>query len=140
MSLRAPLASLLRALHLVPRPGLDVVLYTKRACLLCDEMKAEIRRARPRARLRTVEVDIESDPELLRRFGRSVPVLAIGGRPAFKGRLTARELEQRVARHLAEAGARPGLRAAGASGESRSGREASGREASGREVRGNGNG
>jgi len=89
-----------------PRATLELVLYTKADCPLCDEMKAEIARARVRARLVLVEVDIERDPELQRRHGRSIPVLEIGGRPAFKGRLAARDLERRIARHLAEGASR----------------------------------
>jgi len=49
------------------------------------------------------ELDITRDPELLARHGLSIPVLAIEGRAAFKGRLTAAELERKLARRLAEA-------------------------------------
>jgi len=88
---------------------LELVLYTRRDCPLCDEMKAELARARVRPPFRLREVDIEQDAELLERHGRSIPVLEIGGRPAFKGRLTRAEFEQRYARRAAE------IRAEGAS-------------------------
>ena len=85
-----------------PRAPLELVLYTKRDCPLCDEMKAELARARVRPPFRLVEVDIEGDPELVARHGRSIPVLAIGGRPAFKGRLALRDFERTYARRAAE--------------------------------------
>ncbi len=74
------------------------MLYTRAGCHLCEEMKAEIARAPSARGLVLREVDIALDPELLERFGRSIPVLAIDGRPAFKGRLAARDLERRLAR------------------------------------------
>ena len=97
---------------------LRLVLYTKRACPLCDEMKAELARARVRPPFELVEVDVEGDPELLARHGSSVPVLEIGGRPAFKGRLTRAEFERRYARRAAEIRAEDASRAAGRNRES----------------------
>lgn len=85
-----------------PAP-LPLVLYTRRGCHLCDEMKAEIARARPGAPFELREVDIDADPALVARHGRSIPVLEIAGRPAFKGRLTAAELEAKLARREREA-------------------------------------
>jgi glutaredoxin len=87
-----------------PTPPPLVRLYTRRACPLCDEMKREL--ARSRARFELHEVDIEQDPALLERHGRSIPVLEIAGRVAFKGRLTAADFERTLARRLAEV--RPG--------------------------------
>lgn len=84
---------------------LALVLYTRAQCTLCDLMKAEIERA---ARMGTggrwdiSVVDIDSDPDLVERFGRSIPVLEIEGRAAFKGRLTAEDLERKVAAALRE--------------------------------------
>jgi hypothetical protein len=77
-------------------------LYTKPGCPLCDEMKAELARARVSVPFVLREVDVEQDPALLARFGRSVPVLAIAGRVAFKGRMEAREFERRYARRARE--------------------------------------
>jgi len=85
-----------------PQARLELVLYTKRDCPLCDAMKAELARARVRPPFQLVEVDVERDAELLARHGRSIPVLEIAGRAAFKGRLTAAEFERRYARRAAE--------------------------------------
>jgi hypothetical protein len=68
-----------------------VRLYSRPGCHLCDVMKAELE-----------EVDIDRDDDLRRRFGHSIPVLEIGGRVAFKGRLTASELERKFERLAGE--------------------------------------
>ncbi len=82
-----------------PSPApVPLVLYTRGGCHLCEEMKREIARARLDAPHALREVDIDRDPELVRRFDRSVPVLEIAGRIAFKGRLSAAELERKFAR------------------------------------------
>jgi glutaredoxin len=79
-----------------------LVLYTKAGCCLCDEMKAALEQCRASRPWRLEVVDIERDPELFERFKHSIPVLEIGGRVAFKGRLTAREFERKFARLAAE--------------------------------------
>ena len=85
----------------------SVVLYTRAGCHLCDAMAAEVERARERGlagvpfELRAV--DIDTDPELVAEHGLSIPVLAIDGRPAFKGRLTAEDFARKLARRAAEA-------------------------------------
>jgi thioredoxin-like negative regulator of GroEL len=79
---------------------LELVLYTRAGCHLCEEMLGEIGRARLPGRVALREVDVDSDPELAERYGRSIPVLELAGRPAFKGRLTAAELRRKVERAL----------------------------------------
>jgi len=81
-------------------PPLELVLYTRQGCHLCDEMLAEIGRARLAGRVALREIDVDSDPALAERYGRSIPVLEIAGRPAFKGRLTAADLARKVERAL----------------------------------------
>ncbi len=90
-----------------PRPGgpVPVVLYTRPGCPLCDEMKAELARARGSFEL--VEVNVEEDDELLARHGRSVPVLVIAGKVAFKGRMSAPDFERKLARRARELRAAP---------------------------------
>lgn len=78
------------------------MLYTRRDCPLCTALKAELARARVRPPFRLLEVDIEGDPELVARHGRSVPVLELEGRPLAKGRTSAAEFERRYPRALAE--------------------------------------
>jgi glutaredoxin len=53
-------------------PGLETVtLYTRAGCRLCDTMKTELERRG----YRVVEVDIDTDPELVRRYGQDIPVV-----------------------------------------------------------------
>jgi hypothetical protein len=88
-----------------PEPAL--VLYTRAGCHLCELMKSELEAAglaRPGS-LR--EVDVDRAPELRERFGAVVPVLAIGGRVAFRGRIRPGTLRRRFAR-LAERHRRAG--------------------------------
>lgn len=79
---------------------LSVVLYTRADCPLCEEMKAELARAGLASRYALSEVDIDTDAELTERFGRSIPVLEIAGRIAFKGRLTAAAFREKLARSM----------------------------------------
>jgi hypothetical protein len=81
---------------------LELVLYTRAGCHLCDAMKAEFERARLGRTCTLREVDIDSDPALVERYGRSIPVLEIAGRAAFKGRATAEEIARKVERALRE--------------------------------------
>jgi hypothetical protein len=81
---------------------LELVLYTRAGCHLCDVMKAEIERAKLGRTCTLREVDIDSDLALEETYGRSVPVLEIAGRAAFKGRATAEEIARKVERALHE--------------------------------------
>lgn len=85
-----------------PRPPIELRLYTRAQCPLCDQMKAVLARARVRPAFRLLEIDVDGDPELLARHGRAVPVLEIAGRVAFKGRLEPAEFERKYARRVAE--------------------------------------
>ena len=80
-----------------------LVLYSRPGCHLCELMKAELARARPSRPYRLTEVNIDLDPALVERFGRSIPVLEIAGRVAFKTKLGAAEFERKLERLAAEA-------------------------------------
>ena len=54
-----------------------VTLYTRAGCCLCDEAKVVLADARRRADFDYEELDIDRDPELLRRYHDEVPVVAI---------------------------------------------------------------
>jgi len=76
---------------------IEVVLYTKADCSLCDEMKAVVARVRAEVPFALAVVDIESDPALGAAYGLDIPVLVIDGRKAFKHRVDARALKRRLA-------------------------------------------
>jgi hypothetical protein len=59
-------------------------------------MKQEIRRVGLDIPMTLEEVDVDSDPELRRKYGEEVPVLFINGRKAFKYRLRYEELAKKL--------------------------------------------
>lgn len=79
-----------------------LVLYTASGCGLCEDLKREIARARVSRRYELREVDVRSDPELEALHGRSIPVLEIAGRVAFKGRASAEEFQRKFERLASE--------------------------------------
>jgi uncharacterized membrane protein/glutaredoxin len=57
---------------------LTVTLYTRKGCGLCEEAKAELSALEADFPHRLAEVDIESDPALLKKYLTAIPVLEIG--------------------------------------------------------------
>jgi len=58
-------------------PGLTLI--SRRDCLLCDEMLAALREFGAGVTLPPLrQLDVDSDPELTRRYGLQVPVLLLG--------------------------------------------------------------
>jgi glutaredoxin len=76
----------------------DVVLYTKAGCCLCNDAKEALRQARAQVEFALREVDIESDAVLYDAHKHDIPVIEIDGRRAFKHRVTARQLVERLSR------------------------------------------
>ncbi|MGH9942042.1 MAG: glutaredoxin family protein [Pyrinomonadaceae bacterium] len=64
-----------------------VTLYTRPRCHLCDEAKAAIRTAVCAGEFTLEEVNIDIDPELVRRFGWDIPVISLDGIVVFKRRV-----------------------------------------------------
>lgn len=61
--------------------ALEVILYTRQGCHLCDEAHDLLLRHG----LSPQCVDIDADPELRSRFNTCVPVVAIDGKELFRG-------------------------------------------------------
>ncbi len=57
---------------------LNVTLYTKKDCHLCDQAKADLESLREKYPHRLAEVDIESDPALKKAYGEKIPVIEVG--------------------------------------------------------------
>ena len=87
-----------------------LTLYTRPGCCLCDEMKAALGRAGEDVAFELAEVDVSGDRELERRYGGTIPVLAVGDEVLFEGRLTEEAL-QRELRRLAAGRSPRGTRA-----------------------------
>jgi glutaredoxin len=68
---------------------IQVVLYTKPGCGLCDKMKSEMKNAGIEKLFSLDEVNIEEDAELFARYRYEIPVLFINGVEAFRHRLSA---------------------------------------------------
>lgn len=73
-----------------------VEIYSKADCCLCDDAKAVLDKVRADIPFDLQEIDIESDPELLRRYGAQIPVVFIGGFKAFKFRVDEAELRRKL--------------------------------------------
>ena len=69
--------------------GVEVTLYTRPDCLLCEKAKAAIRASGVAVQLR--EVNIDDDPLLRRRYTDDVPVVVIGDVEAFRHRVDPEE-------------------------------------------------
>jgi 4a-hydroxytetrahydrobiopterin dehydratase len=74
--------------------AVDVTLYGRRNCSLCDEAKSAIGEAASRFGIHIAlrEVDIDHDPALRAQFTNHVPVIFIGGVEAFRHRVAPEEL------------------------------------------------
>ena len=75
---------------------MKLTLVTRQDCHLCHEMVAVVQEVRSKIPLEMELRDVDSDEDLLLRFGEEVPVLLVNGRKAFKYRVTAKELRQRL--------------------------------------------
>jgi glutaredoxin len=80
-----------------------VTLYTREGCHLCDVVKGVIDQVRRERPFDLTIVDVDTDPELVRLYGEEVPVVAIDGRKAFKYRVDAAALRERLDRAPDEA-------------------------------------
>lgn len=56
----------------------QLTVYTRRGCHLCSDMLQALERLRPELGFQLLDVDIDADPELRRRYDTRVPVLAAG--------------------------------------------------------------
>ncbi len=74
----------------------ELVIYTRKDCCLCDEMKAVIHQVAAHTPLALEEIDVDGSPETQEKYGSEVPVLFINGRKAFKYRVTRGELEKKL--------------------------------------------
>lgn len=73
-----------------------LTLYSRRECCLCVEMKAVIRQVATLTAFDFEEIDIDSSRELQERYNDQVPLVFIDGRRAFKYRVTAKQLAERI--------------------------------------------
>jgi hypothetical protein len=82
------------------RSKVQVVLYTKPGCHLCEVMKDEMIKAGCAELYELEEINIESDADLLARYRFDIPVLLINGTEAFRHRLTAEAFRDYLRRYV----------------------------------------
>lgn len=63
---------------------LRVTLFSRPGCGLCDDARRELEAVAPEVEIE--EVDIDSDPALVVRYGEHVPVAVSDGRELFRHR------------------------------------------------------
>src|SRR5574342_767585 len=57
---------------------LTVTLYTRKDCHLCEQAKADLEALQAKIPHRLVEIDIDSDPALLKKYLAEIPVVEVG--------------------------------------------------------------
>jgi glutaredoxin len=77
---------------------INVEIYSRPRCHLCDEAKEIIERVQRRTGFALRIINIESDPELEKEYGEQIPVVFIEGQKAFKYHVDEVEFEKKVRR------------------------------------------
>lgn len=73
---------------------MELVLYTRAGCHLCEEAKAELAPVLLEFGVALREVDVDTDPALAARFGQDVPVLMLDDRKLAKHRIDAAQIRR----------------------------------------------
>ncbi len=76
--------------------GIEVVIYSKPGCHLCDEVKEKLGKLRESHPFELREINILEDPEANEKFKKEIPVIFINGRKAFKYHLDEKEFVRRL--------------------------------------------
>ena len=75
---------------------IEVVLYTKPGCCLCDTVKAQLGKLRAMQPFELREVNILEDSAAYAKFHEEIPVVFINGRKAFKYHLDEKAFLRRL--------------------------------------------
>lgn len=75
---------------------IQVTLYRKPGCGLCDGAERILLRISRRIPLHVTPVDIDSDPDLQARYFLEIPVIAAGGHELARAPISERTLEARL--------------------------------------------
>src|SRR5262245_38083191 len=78
--------------------GMQLTLYGRKDCCLCDEMAQVVAVVAAERGLDVVKVDIDEDPALAAAYGAEIPVLFAGAQRIVSGRVSLRALRALVAR------------------------------------------
>lgn len=75
---------------------ISVEFLTRTGCHLCAEAAPMVRRAARWSGLRTVEIDIDADDDLVREYGMRIPVVRFGGEVVAEGTVVGLALWRRL--------------------------------------------
>jgi riboflavin kinase / FMN adenylyltransferase len=76
----------------------QVEIYSRPGCHLCDDAKEIIDRVRRRVPFEVRVINIDGDPELENRYGELIPVVLVNGEMAFKYHVDEAQFEEKVKR------------------------------------------
>lgn len=74
----------------------QVIVYSRPGCHLCDEAKHAIQSAALDDRFVLEEINIESDPHLLRNYRYDIPVVTLDGVEIFRHRVNTDEFRRLI--------------------------------------------
>jgi glutaredoxin len=86
------------------RSLIQVTIYSRPGCHLCDEMKAIVAHVARTMPIDLQEVDVSASAELEALYGLEIPVLMIDGKKTAKYRVTEAELRRALAGRAGPAG------------------------------------
>ena len=75
---------------------IEVVVYSKPGCCLCDEVKTQLAKLKQSNPFDWIEVNILEDSWAFEQFKEEIPVVFINGRKAFKYRMDEREFLRKL--------------------------------------------
>lgn len=75
---------------------LQVTLYTRAGCHLCDEAKAQMAPLLAQFGAPLREVNVDTDAELRAEYGNDVPVIFLGGRKVAKHRIDVEQFRRQL--------------------------------------------
>ena len=73
-----------------------VTLYGRPGCHLCDEARDALLRVRTEAPFELLEIDIERDDELFKRYLERIPVVCLNGEELFEFHVDEAALRRRL--------------------------------------------
>ena len=79
-----------------PSEKLEVTLYTRAGCHLCEEAKSQMAPLLLEFGARLREVDIDADPQLRELYNLDVPVIFLAGRKVAKHRVDLKQLKRQL--------------------------------------------
>lgn len=78
------------------RSRIDVTLFGRKGCHLCDEAEAVLGAVASDYPIRIEKIDVDGDADLAKKYGETVPVVAINGRKWAKLRIDPAKLRRKL--------------------------------------------